>query len=133
MKPKKITAGGVTLIATLLSSLPESSASPDINPWIGKAAKWECEDCQGLRPPTAGSDSVPTARSAPEIQSQGQRRNGRDRAPVPELPWDGVGWRHCDLTVSFGHLCITYCLVVGNAWSGFFSLSKFQLIHLYKL
>lgn len=59
MIPKKITAGGVTLIATLLSSLPESSASPDINPWMGKAANREREDCQGLRPPTAGSDSIP--------------------------------------------------------------------------
>lgn len=109
MKPKKITAGGVTLIATLLSSLPESSASPDINPWIGKAANWEREDCQGLRPPTAGSDSIPTARLAPEIQRQRQRNNGRVSSCCQSSlgnGWDGelVTWM-CSLDMS----ALPYC------------------------
>lgn len=109
MKPKKITAGGVTLIATLLSSLPESSASPDINPWIGKAANWEREDCQGLRPPTAGSDSIPTARLAPEIQRQRQQNNGRVSSCCQSSlgnGWDGelVTWM-CSLDIS----ALPYC------------------------
>lgn len=48
MKTKKITAGSVMVIASLLNSIPESSALPDINPWIRKSANVVPEGCQRL-------------------------------------------------------------------------------------
>lgn len=47
MKIKKITAGSVILIANLLKSIAESSASPDTNPWIRKSANSLTKVCQG--------------------------------------------------------------------------------------
>lgn len=58
MQPKQIAAGSVTVIASLLNSFPDRSASPDRNPWMGKSAPSMPEDCQGqggrlLQPLTA--------------------------------------------------------------------------------
>lgn len=126
MKTKKITAGSVILIASLLNSIPESSASPDINPWIGKSANSVPEDCQGpgghlLQQTTAFQH--PVWLPNPSANCSRHQNNGLALSWSQSSLVNRVGWKACDLTVLFGGLCLTYCLVtaVRSAWTGFSS------------
>lgn len=126
MKTKKITAGSVILIASLLKSIPESSASPDINPWIRKSANSAPEDCQGQ-----GGHLLQraTVLQHPAWLPKAGASCSRHQYSGQALSWcqsslrNQVGWRAGDLTLLFRDLCLTYCLTtaVRSAWTGFSS------------
>jgi len=114
MKTKKITAGSAILIASLLNSIPESSASPDINPSIGKSTNSGPEDYQGpgghlLQRTTAFQQPV----WLPKMSANCSRHQNNRQA----LSWcqsllgNRVGWKACDIAVVFRDLCLTYHLV----------------------
>lgn len=88
LQTKKITAGSVILIASLLSSILESSASPDINPWIWKSNSVP-EDCQGPRGhrlQRAVAFPSPAWLPKPHGSCSGQRNNG----PAPSWRWSSL-------------------------------------------
>lgn len=88
LQTKKITAGSVILIASLLSSIPESSASPDINPWIWKSNSVP-EDCQGPRGhrlQRAVAFPSPAWLPKPHGSCSGQQNNG----PAPSWRWSSL-------------------------------------------
>lgn len=131
MKTKKITAGSVILIASLLNSIPESSASPDINPWIGKSANSVPEDCQApgshlLQWTTAFQHPVWLPNTSANCS---RHQNNRQALSCCQSSLgNGVGWKACDLTVLFRDLCLTYHLVncCEKCLNWLFFLTKFD-------
>lgn len=111
MKTKKITAGSVIL--SLLKSIPESSASPDINPWIRKSANSVPEYCQGqgghlLQRTTALQHPVWLPKA--DVSCSRHQNHGQALSWCQSSLGNQVGWRAGDLTVLFRDLCLTYCL-----------------------
>lgn len=134
MKTKKITAGSVILIASLLNSIPESSASPDINPWIGKSANSVPEDCQGpgghlLQQTTAFQHPVWLPK--PSANCSRHQNNGLALSWSQSSLVNGGGleslWPDCAVWRPLPYLLLCYCCEKYLNW--LFFLSKFEQIH----